>query len=467
MKHHYHQRHHHHQPNQQHPAINSSTYGIGQTNSPSSTTAASGPKISSTAFPLLLSSIESGRQNFQNSPFTSSPTAASIKSTNHITSGHNGTGLSNPSTNNTYFTGNSLHQFGLVNANKQRPADSTTNHQNGNGGVKATSKSKAVATPNLVTNSGRHQANFAHNANGHSKLPLTATDSIPSSVTSASSSLPFKKSLTSREFEHNNCRNRCPKCVTNSTSPLPSAATKKCSVRSICGSTKQANKVNHNPQYNHCDTISGGGGCVISGGCNVIRLPTHKDLDKSSHNHTNDSHSHHPLSGITGQENLTNKPKEFKFFKEKAKDNQQPQPKNALAKSDNEPKGKQAKSSKSNKKSVLGGGGDKKVTSACGVDGEKKKKTKVDKSTKGITPIRTKCSKHVNDVLLLGDKSDEGQCASDAKSDVDNDRPVRVIVYTEYLIDNFALHAFSTPEDLIVSDISVIPIYCAVIVDCC
>src|SRR5699024_10545001 len=111
---------------------------------------------SSTAFPLLLSSIESGRQNFNSKPAAAAPTFPS-RPKNFTTSAHHNAATGNvihnsaSSHTSTHPSSNSLSQFSLVGAGKHRQHESS--HQS-NGGVKATPKPKSAATPNLITSSG-------------------------------------------------------------------------------------------------------------------------------------------------------------------------------------------------------------------------------------------------------------------------------------------------------------------------
>ena len=474
MKAHYHrhhhqqsnqqQSHHHHHPHHQHnhhsshngTSNSAGTYKLGP-NSQNSISTPPAAKISSTAFPLLLSSIESGRQNYANSVSSNSTKSSSNGSS------QNATALNTSSSNVCYR--DSSYQFGL-NKSKARTdtcSSSNTNHCNGNSGVKLTPKCKTVATPNLVASNGRHQANYGHCTNGHTQTKsshLTVDCTHPSSHTS---SLPFKKNTLSRELGlHNNnahSRNRVTpykdgksftltnnQTVTNTLGAKKADSIRPPNVRSN-SSSKHTNGAHAkaSSQYNHYDNVNGGGGVGV-----MPFTISKKDLDVSCE-------SNSPKGQCA-----TVKPKEFKFFKEKAKDKQH---RNEKCDTDTSTSSSTKANCKQSSKSPKANNTNKKASSVTTkkslVKESKKRPDKSSTKSGGQIVPRGKCNKAssgqdddddgISDHVQLS-LTDNESVHLISQSLVENHRQVRVISFTEYIIENFALHAFTTLEDLIVSE---------------
>lgn len=304
VKHHYH----HHQTNQQSSHHSSQSFSLGSNQNGHQTAS----KIN-LPFPLLLSHIDPGK-NF-NAPFSRTKTFSST---------NNGTGNVSQSVSTQQHGHNSNTFLGLGAGKHGRQVESSHT----NGGVKATPKPKSAATPNLITSSGRQQATFGHSTNGLSQAKsshLTGEATV-TSATLASSSLPFKKNLLARETLSNNgtCnRSKASPNKENKTATLSNASTtslapsplKRPSIRSPSGprscssntSKFQTSSANHSQPNQFTDSAKTGGS--LNGGGDTVSSPElEKSVNIADHLHRAHTQSTQP------------KTKEFKFFKEKAKD---------------------------------------------------------------------------------------------------------------------------------------------------
>lgn len=352
VKHHYHLHHHHHQTTQpashhsNHSSLsNSQPFSFGSNPSPGQSQSSSS-KLNfetSAAFPLLLSSIESGRVNFVNPK----PVAfARPKCSSTFSCNQNGN--VNPSqapSDSSQHSSNTLTHSSQVGAGKHRHESL----QQSNGGVKATPKQKSAATPNLIASSGRQQA-FGHSTNGHAQARSQASHLTGEAavVVAGAATLPhggglsFKKNFHARETPLNNngtCnRSRTSPNKENKTAALPAttAAPTSATTTGASNGAPGAATANRRPSIRSPTRTSGSNAAKSAPGSGNVppfnNSYNHQRATSAVERITNGivegphgivPNHRPPPTALAPSQTCPSKPrplKEFKFFKERAKD---------------------------------------------------------------------------------------------------------------------------------------------------
>lgn len=244
----------------------------------------------SAAFPLLLSSIESGQNAFNGTTIFPKANSKDSLITNHVNNVASHVNQSASGQGNESSSSSSLLSSSSSSSSSLSQQSSTgSSHHNTNGVVWATPKLKSAATPNLT---GRQLTTFGQSTNGHSQA-----NSFVDEASSVTSLTPFNKNLIAREpINNNGVYNR--------------------------NKTKSPNKENKNLKLanrnNHVSILANS--VDVGSKRPSIRSPnTHNNPTNSNNNKCNQNGDDHSLLS-TGSNSATNRTKVAKFFKEKSKE---------------------------------------------------------------------------------------------------------------------------------------------------